>query len=174
MISRCWTFGYFPLSSLDFPLIFLSFTAKPTRMKSSTFLKIAIGFQLITAFVHSLSFLNTPVGTNDQENMMIDLMTNYMMDMGAGYHRSMFQILNALSACFSLLYLFGGVVNWYLLRQKVDSNILKGVLTINIAIFGFNFALDVILTFLPPIIMTGLTFLFLCLAMMTLRKVAER
>ena len=130
-------------------------------MKYSALLKIAIALQLLTAIAHALSFLSDPVGTNDQEKMLIELMNTYQMDLGAGYHRTMTEVVNALSACFSLLYLFGALINWYLLRQQVSANVMKGVLGINLAIFGFTFALMVVLTFLPPIIMTGLTFVAL-------------
>ncbi len=130
-------------------------------MKYSTWLKLAIGLQLITALIHSLSFLTTPVGTNDQEKMLIELMYTYKMDLGAGYQRTMHEVVNALSACFSLIYLFGGVLNIYLLRQKADPALMKGILSIQLAIFGFAFALMVIFTFLPPIVLTGLVFVML-------------
>ena len=130
-------------------------------MKSSTWLKIAILLQFVTAFVHALSFLSDPVGTNDQEKMLIDLMYNYSMDLGAGYQRTIQEIVNALSACFSLVYLLGGAINWYLLRQNAEPRMLRGLLTIQLAVFGFAFALMVIYTFLPPIVLTGLVFVFL-------------
>lgn len=130
-------------------------------MKYSTWLKLAIGLQLVTALIHSLSFLTTPVGTNDQEKMLIELMYTYKMDLGAGYQRTMHEVVNALSACFSLIYLFGGVLNIFLLRQKADPALMKGILSIQLAIFGFAFALMVIFTFLPPIVLTGLVFVFL-------------
>ncbi len=130
-------------------------------MKYSTWLKLAIGLQLITALIHSLSFLTTPVGTNDQEKMLIELMYTYKMDLGAGYQRTMHEVVNALSACFSLIYLFGGVLNIFLLRQKADPALMKGILSIQLAIFGFAFALMVIFTFLPPIVLTGLVFVML-------------
>ena len=130
-------------------------------MTYSTWLKLAIGLQLVTALIHSLSFLTTPVGTNDQEKMLIELMYTYKMDLGAGYQRTMHEVVNALSACFSLIYLFGGVLNIFLLRQKADPALMKGILSIQLAIFGFAFALMVIFTFLPPIVLTGLVFVFL-------------
>lgn len=139
-------------------------------MKHSSLLKIAIALQFLTALAHALSFLSEPVGTNDQEKMLIELMNNLQIDLGAGYHRTMSEVVNALSACFSLLYLFGGILNWYLLRQQLNPNVMKGVLGINLAIFGFSFALMVLFTFLPPIVMTGLTFVALFGAWKTVRQ----
>ncbi|MBK7360595.1 MAG: hypothetical protein IPI96_15505 [Saprospiraceae bacterium] len=37
-------------------------------------------------------------------------MTQYQMDMGAGFHRTFAQIFTSLSACFSLLCLFGSML----------------------------------------------------------------
>ena len=139
-------------------------------MKSSTWLKIAIALQLLTAFVHSLSFFSDPVAANDQEKMLIDLMYNYSMDLGAGYHRSMHEVVNALSACFSLVYLLGGAINWYLLRQRVEPRLLRGLLTIQVAVFGFAFALMLIYTFLPPIVLTGLCFIALVGSLLMIPK----
>ena len=139
-------------------------------MKHSLLLKIAIALQLLTAIAHALSFLSEPVGTNDQEKMLIELMNTYQMDLGAGYHRTMTEVVNALSACFSLLYLLGALINWYLFRQQVSPNVMKGILGINLAIFGFTFALMVVLTFLPPIVMTGVTFVFLFGAWLKVRE----
>ena len=141
-------------------------------MKFKTFFIVAIVLQFLTGLVHALSFLSEPVGTNDQEKMLIDLMNTYRMDLGAGYHRTMGQFFTALSACFTLVYLLGGLINWYLLRQRIDVNVLRGVIVINVAIFGFSFALMVIYTFLPPIVLTGLTFLALCITLLTMPKYA--
>ena len=139
-------------------------------MKFSFWIKTAVLLQILTAVAHSLSFLSDPVGTNDQEKMLIELMNTYQMDLGAGYHRTMTEVVNALSACFSLLYLFGALINWYLLRQQASPSLMKGVLGINLAIFGFTFALMVVLTFLPPIVMTGLTFVALFAAWKSVRE----
>ena len=69
---------------------------------------VVVVFQLLTALAHSLSFIVTPVPLNDTEKQLLDLMTNYRLDMGAGFHRSTNNLFMALSACFPLLYLFGG------------------------------------------------------------------
>jgi hypothetical protein len=140
-------------------------------LKRYTFwLWVAVFFQLLTALAHSVSFIVTPVPLNDTEKQLLDLMTNYQLDMGAGFHRSTNNLFMALSACFPLLYLFGGLTNIYLLKKRVDVSLLRGFLLIQILVFGVTFGVMVLLTFLPPITLTGLVFLFLAIAFFTLPK----
>ena len=143
-------------------------------LKRYTFwLWIAVVFQLLTALAHSLSFFVTPQPLNESERQLIDLMTNYKLDMGAGFHRSTNNLFMALSACFPLLYLFGGLTNIYLLKKRVEVGLLRGFLVIQIVVFGITFGVMVLLTFLPPITLTGLVFLFLAIAFFTLPKQTE-
>jgi hypothetical protein len=140
-------------------------------LKRYTFwLWVAVFFQLLTALAHSVSFIVTPVPLNDTEKQLLDLMTNYQLDMGAGFHRSTNNLFMALSACFPLLYLFGGLTNIYLLKKRVDVSLLRGFLLIQILVFGVTFGVMVLLTFLPSITLTGLVFLFLAIAFFTLPK----
>ena len=130
----------------------------------SFWLWVAIVFQLLNALAHSLSFIITPVPNNETERQLLDLMSNYHMDMGAGFHRSMHQLFTALSACFPLLFLLGALNNIYVWKKRVDVGFLKGFLAIQVIIFGMCFGLMVVLTFLPPIVMSGLVFIFLAVA----------
>ena len=85
-------------------------------------------------------------------------------------HVSTEELMLALSACFTLLYLFGGLVNNFLLRRSQDTNLLRGLLWINVLVFGICFVLMALFTFWPPIILTGLVWLFLCLALITIQR----
>ena len=64
----------------------------------------------------------------------------------------------------------GGLMNWYLLRKKVEAGIKQGVITINLFVFGILFGLATRFTLMQPIIMTGLIVLFLITAGLTIRK----
>jgi hypothetical protein len=131
-------------------------------LKSYTFwFKSAIVLQLLTAGVHALSFLIKRPPTSESEKQMLDLMINLKKDMGAGFNPSMMDMLLALSSCFTLVYLLGGLLNIHLIRKKVDMEVLKGVLNVNLLIFGTSFIIMAFLTFLPPIIMTALVFILL-------------
>ncbi len=138
-------------------------------MKKYTFwLKTAAVFQLITAFSHLLSFFFRPPPNNDTERQLFDLMETYKFDFGGGFHRSMGDLTTGLSICFCLVCLLGGLMNLYLLRKKVGSDVMHGVININLLVFGMCFAGMLIFTFLPPIILTGLILLFLILARITI------
>ena len=90
----------------------------PPKKFKGIWLKAASILQILTAAVHSLSFIASPQSTDETEKQMIDLMTTYKMNMGAGFTPTMFDIFNSVSAGFALLFLFGGVMNWYLWRKK--------------------------------------------------------
>ncbi len=137
-------------------------------LKRHTFwLWLAAVFQILTAAVHSLSFFGNPVGRDETERQLIDLMTTYHRDLGGGFQPTTMELFIALSSCFALMYLFGGLVNVYLLRKKAPVGILKGILLINVVLFGACFVIMAFLTFTPPIILTGLVFGFLGAAYLT-------
>jgi len=130
----------------------------------SFWLWLAVVFQLLNAAGHSLSFFVTQVPTNDTERQLLDLMANYRLDMGAGFHRTTHQLFTALSACFPLFYLLGALNNIYCLKKKVDVGLLRGLLAIQLIVFGIAFGVVVVFAFLPPILLTGLVFVFLAAA----------
>jgi hypothetical protein len=138
-------------------------------LKRHTFwLTVATVFQLFTAIAHSLSFFVEPKATNDSERLLLDLMKNYRSDMGAGFSPSTSEIMTALSSCFTLVCLLGGLTNWYLLRKKVDATLLGGLINIHLLVFGACFAIMAFFTFLPPIALTGLIFAGLLATRVTL------
>jgi hypothetical protein len=132
--------------------------------KYTTWLKTAAIFQMITAVIHATGLFLSPPPNNETERQLFTLMASYKFDFGAGLHRTMEELTLALSACFSLVCLLGGLMNWYLLKKKVGSEIMTGVITINLIVFGICFGLMATFTFLPPIVLTGLIFVFLILS----------
>lgn len=142
--------------------------SKYIKMKYTTWLTIAAIFQLLSALAHSIGFFVEPVAANDSEKMLLDLMNTYKMDMGAGISRSMNDLFTALSACFTLLYLFAALLNGYLMRSRVNAEVMRGVIILQVSIFGISFALMAYFTFLPPIILTGLVFIFLLMSLISL------
>ena len=135
-----------------------------------TWLKTTAISQFIIAIIHAISLFFSIPPSNETEKQLFALMDNYKFDLGAGFHRTMNELTLVFSACFCLLYLFGGLLNWYLLRKKVEPQILKGVITINLIVFGICFVLTTIFAFLFPIILTGLIVLILILSRFAIRK----
>jgi hypothetical protein len=125
---------------------------------------VAVVFQLLNAAGHSLSFFITQVPTNETERQLLELMGNYQLNMGAGFHRTTHQLFTALSACFPLFYLLGALNNIYCLKTRVDARVLRGLLAIQVIVFGIAFGVIVVFAFLPPITLTGGVFLSLSVA----------
>ena len=138
--------------------------------KYTTWLKAAAIFQFINVIIHTTSFFITPAPNNEIEKQLFTLMDTYQFDLGAGFHRTMSQLTLVFSACLGLVCLLGGLLNWHLLRKKIEPGIMKGVITINLIVFGILSGLTIIFTFLLPIISIGLIVLFLILSLFTINK----
>jgi hypothetical protein len=124
-------------------------------------LVLAIVFLFLTALIHGSTLFFQLAPQNETERQLIELMTSYKQDFGAGFKRSTKELVTALSSCFSLVSLLGGLTLTYLLRKRAEPGLLKGVVAIHAAVFGVCFAIMVAFTFLPPIILTGL--ILICL-----------
>lgn len=127
----------------------------------------AIIAQLLTALFHSLSFIAKPKPKNETEKQLVELSMHYKSDMGGGIKRSLGQLFIGVSACFTAIYVMGGVLNWYLVRNEVPAGLWSGLLLIQVIIYGIIFLLQAKFTFWPPIIVTGLVFIFLLGAYLT-------
>lgn len=141
-------------------------------LKRYTFwLTAAVLFQILTAILHSLSFFVEPDLGNDTKRQLHELITTYREDMGAGFHPTFFNLFTALSACYSLLCLLGGLTLGYLLLKHTEPNLMRGMIAINLAIFGVCFIVMFFLTFLPPVVMTGLIVVNLLAAFVLVPKI---
>lgn len=120
----------------------------------------AISTQLLTSAFHSLSFFSKQKPTNETEKQLIDLVTNYKADLGMGFHKSFSELFTAVSLCFTLLCLFGALLNGYLHRKKISADIWRGILLIEVFIFGAMAAAMLVFAFGPPIICAALIFIF--------------
>jgi len=135
--------------------------------KYSTWLKTAGILQFIAAALQASSFFVTEQPKNETEKQLFSLMDSYKFDFGAGIHRSMNNLVLVLSSCFLLVCLLDGLLNWYLLRRKVDQQTMTGVININLLVFGILFVLTATFAFWPPIILSGLILLFLVISRLT-------
>ena len=133
-------------------------------------LKATAIVQILTGLVHAMSFLAKPSPQNDEEKQLFTLVENYVFDMGAGFHRTMGDLISVLSAHFSLAFILAGLINWFLATQRAPIEILKGVIGINLLIFGISAILNVLLAFLPPITLTVITFLLVIVTRISLSK----
>src|SRR5437588_13016666 len=125
-------------------------------LKRYTFwLWIAIAFLLLNTIIHSATLFIQPAPQNEIERQLNHLMTPYHNDFGAGFHPTPQNLFAALSSCFSLLCLLGARLNAYLVRKRVSTEIMHGVLAIDLLVFGICLVVVAIFTFLLPIIRIG-------------------
>jgi hypothetical protein len=128
----------------------------------------AIVFMFLTGAIHSIGLFISPAPANETERQLIDLMHTYRRDLGAGFHPSTQNLFTALSSCFTFLCLLGGLTNAYLLRKKAAADLLKGIVRINLLIFGACFIVMAALTFLPPVVLTGIIAALLLVTLLTI------
>lgn len=134
-------------------------------------LSAAVIFQLLTAVIHSLSLFVKSEPANETERQLQTLMTTYRIDAGAGFHPSMASLFTALSSCFSFVCLLGGLTLGYLLLKHTEPKLMRGIIGINLVIFGAIFVVMAVFTFLPPIVCTGLIFVNLLAAYLVIPKI---
>jgi uncharacterized membrane protein YphA (DoxX/SURF4 family) len=138
--------------------------------KFSFFIIAATVSQFLTAGFHSMSLFVQPEAKNDTEKQLIELSTNYHPDAGMGFHPSLNELFTGLSACFTLLCLFAALLNLFFKKKNLPVPQWRGFLLIQTAVFGILFAVMAVFTFLPPIVCTGLIFIFCLGAYLTVNK----
>lgn len=116
--------------------------------------------QLLSAFFHSLSFIAKPKPRNETEKQLMGLSSEYKIDLGGGIKRSQKQLFIGLSTCFTMVYTFGAAINWYFIKTDISPGVWEGLLLIELIAYGILFLLMIKFTFWPPIIVTGLVFIF--------------
>ncbi len=131
----------------------------------------AILFQFATAILHAFTLFATIIPENETERQMLDLVGTYKMNADYGFAPTFGNVFTAFSSCFSFLCLFAALTNGYLLFKQAEPNLMKGVLAINVAIFGVCFLMMSVFTFLPPIFLTGLIFVNLLVAYLLVPKI---
>jgi len=140
-------------------------------LKRYTFwLWIAIAFLLLNTVIHSITLFIQPAPQNEIERQLVHLMTTYHNDFGAGFHPTPQNLFTALSSSFSLLCLLGALLNAHLVRKRISTEIMRGIVLIDLLVFGICFVIVAIFTFLLPIILIGLIVVFLALALITLPR----
>ena len=135
-----------------------------------TWLLVAAIMQYVTAAVHTSGLFIEQTAANDTEAQLLKLMSEYKLDLGAGFHPSMQNLFTSMSISFSLFIFFGGILDHFLWKRNPEARLLKGIVLIQTMIFGIVFLTMACLTFLIPIICTGLIFLSLLFALVRLRS----
>jgi hypothetical protein len=134
----------------------------------------AIILQWLTAVIHTIGQVleGSAEIVDEKEKILLDLMSNFKKDYGAGFVRSTDDFFFALGICFTLFCVFGGLIDWWLNRKRVSGEVWKGILLIQIVIYAGAFLSLLFYTFLPPIVCSGLILFFSIGAYLSLPKKA--
>lgn len=124
----------------------------------------AVLFQFLDGILHTISLFIPLSGDNETEKQMVTLVTTYRLDMGAGFHPTFFNLFIALSSCMSFLFFFAGLMNGYLLWKHTEASVMRGIIGINLAIFGMLLAVVTYFAFLLPVVCVALVFINLLAA----------
>lgn len=143
------------------------------KLSPSFWFKAGAIAQCVTGFFHSLSLVSSPEPKNDEEKQLFELMSGYTFDMGAGFSSTMEDIMNSFSISFTLFLFFSGILNLFLLRSHLPMKTMSGVVLLNLVAYSICFITMSLLTFLPPIVCTGVIVLFLLLAYVGFRREAS-
>jgi hypothetical protein len=130
----------------------------------------AVLFQSLSAIIHSISFFVPLSADNETEQQLINLITTYKMDMGAGFHPTFFNLFTALSSCMSFLFLFAGLTNGYLLLKHTGASVMRGIIAINLVVFGMLLLVVTYFAFLQPVVCVGLVFINMLIAFILVPK----
>jgi hypothetical protein len=141
-------------------------------MNYKTIFKTGSWALILTAAIHSLSLINEHPAANDTERQLLDLMNNYKMDLGAGFQRSMDNLMTFFSLSMSVFTLAIGILN-LLLTRFFDNRALAGKLIgFNALLWTFYLIPLYLLTFLPPLVCYAVAALLFLTAWSMLRKTA--
>jgi len=132
--------------------------------KFNFWLKLASILQILTGIIHSLSLISKPIPTNNDQEVLFQLMNELEMDFGFGFHLTMNDILFAFSVCFSFFLFFSAIVNLLILKSN-EMKIINSIVWLNIVFYFLCFVIMLFYTFLPPIICTFLILFTLIMAL---------
>lgn len=128
-------------------------------------------FQVVAGLSFLLFLFMTFAPANETEREILTLLTTHKINAGSGFSPTYFNIITAFSSGFALLCIFAAVINGYLLFRHTEPSVMKGIIGINLAVFGVLFATMAYFTFLLPIFSTGLIFVNLLAAYVVVPKI---
>ena len=126
-------------------------------LKRYTFwLTAAVLFQFLTAILHSITLFVSPPPENERERQLQEIVNTYRPQLDPLFHPTVANLMTALSSCFSFVCLLGGLTLGYLLLKHAEPTLMKGMIGINLFIFGAVFVVMAWFAFSIPILCTGL------------------
>ena len=88
------------------------------------YFKIGSYVLILSCFLHLFGHFKEAIPENETEQHLLSLMINYKMNVGFGQTITMMKLQKGFSLCFSLLFLWSGVMGLFLSRQVSDQPML--------------------------------------------------
>ena len=126
----------------------------------------ALTFVLL-GVVHSLSLFGTPVGANDTERQLLELMTNYKFNL-VGSSRSMAELMRGFSVTFMLAAIGLGALDLLVCRE--GTSLLKRIALLNAIWLAAMTAISLRYFFVVPTAFLAVTLLIFAAAWLKLPR----
>jgi len=120
---------------------------------------------LLTGCIHSLNFLKKPKPANATEEQLFDLMQNYRFPLPGGFERSMGELMLFFNLNMTLFLISWGLVNLLVAKAVLASSGARTILWVNFAVWTVYLIPTYLLTFLTPLVLIAICWLFYTLAL---------
>ena len=123
--------------------------------------------QIITSPIHLIGHFQNPQPRDEQGKLLLHLLATYKIDLGAGFMRSLGDIMNGLSLQYSIFILMVGLINVFAIRQVREGNFIRTLCWLNFAFMAVCSANAFVYFFVPPLslfVIPTLAFLVAALA----------
>jgi hypothetical protein len=113
-----------------------------------------IVLQLLTGPVHRIGHLSGPAPpANEDEKLLMDLMSRVEQDFGGGFVRSTMDIFLGLSLQYSIFIVMVGLANLLAFRMAKEARYLRALCWLNAAFMGILAVNAYLYFFIPPLLL---------------------
>ncbi len=134
--------------------------------KTFLLLKIASILLILIGLMHSIGHFVEPPINNDTERQLFGLMRDYHFTDSGAMNRTMWHIYLCFSWSFSLFSISTGVMGLFLLRQKIESAVLKKIFWLILVFVNLFVLINLLYAIVIPIVLYSVTWLIFLSAML--------
>jgi len=122
---------------------------------------------ILTALLHSLSLLQKPVGENETERQLFELMMTYSL---SGVNRTMYDLFFFFSLSMTMFTLFVAAINLMFAKYYMPSEHARKFIGANVVFLTLFLIPLLLFTFIAPIACYALCWLFFVIALVLSKK----
>lgn len=134
------------------------------------FYRIGCYVLILTGLLKLIGQFQEPTPANERERQLWELMTTYQVDVGNGATVTIMGIQKGFSLCFSLMFLWAGVLGLFLVKQFAGNpGGLRKIAIINSAALVIGTGISVVYFFFIPTACFALALVFFILAVFRIK-----